>query len=298
MKNKGYFLVLFTAFISGFSIFMNKFAVAIANPYIFTFLKNSLVALFLTAIIFGAWNFKSFKIIKKKQWLLLLSIGLIGGSVPFLLFFKGLSLTTAAEASFIQKTMFIWIFILAAVYLKEKITKNLLLAGMILMLSNILLLNFSDIRLGWGTFLIFIATLFWALENVISKYALAELPAKTVMWARMFFGSIFILIFLLFTHQITPIAKINSHQLAWIFFTGVLLLGYVSSWYAGLKQIKVSEAAIILMLGSPVTTLLSMAFLKPVAMKEYIALALVILAVAVAFGLEIIKKLKLAYVRS
>lgn len=297
MKNKGYFLVLTTALISGFSILMNKFAVNLANPYVFTFLKNSLAALSMTAIIFGAWNFSSLRSITKKQWRLLLSIGLIGGSIPFLLFFKGLTMTTAAEASFIQKTMFVWIFILAAICLKEKITRNYLLAGITLMLANVLLLNFSDIHLSWGTFLIFIATLFWAIENVISKYALAELPAKTVVWARMFFGSIFILFFLAFTHQLEPIAKINSSQFAWIIFTGFLLLGYVSTWYSGLKQIKVSEAAIILMLGSPITTMLVTIFNKPATLKEYFSGFLIILGVILAFGFRRINLFIRIYVK-
>lgn len=54
IKNKGYFLVLGTAFISGFSIFINKFGVSVINPYIFTFLKNAVVALILCAIILTA----------------------------------------------------------------------------------------------------------------------------------------------------------------------------------------------------------------------------------------------------
>ena len=44
-KNKGFLLVLATAFISGLSIFINKFGVSVINPYIFTGLKNIIIAL-------------------------------------------------------------------------------------------------------------------------------------------------------------------------------------------------------------------------------------------------------------
>ncbi len=141
MKQKGLLLVLSTAIISGFSIFINKYSVSVINPYIFTFLKNFLVAIAISGLILGLKDWKSLKKLTKKQWGLLLAIGLIGGSIPFLLFFKGLSLTNAAESSFIQKTMFIYVTLLALIFLKEKLNKNFLIGGFFLMLGNLFLLG-------------------------------------------------------------------------------------------------------------------------------------------------------------
>jgi len=106
MSKKGLILVLTTAIISGISIFINKYSVSVINPYIFTFLKNAVVALMLSGLILLIKDWKILKFLTKKQWLLLLLIGLIGGSIPFLLFFKGLSLVSAAQGSFIHKTIF------------------------------------------------------------------------------------------------------------------------------------------------------------------------------------------------
>lgn len=299
MKYKGYFLILGTAFISGFSVFINKFAVAATNPYIFAFLKNSLVAIFLSTILFIYWDWAKFKDLKPIQWLKLMLIGLIGGSVPFLLFFKGLSLTTASGASFIQKTMFIWIFILAGIFLKEKITKKYIFASLTIMAANIMLLKLSDIRFDSGSFLVLTATFLWAIENTLSKYVIKEISPRIVMWARMFFGSIFIFIYLFFTQQALEIAKISPEQTGWILITSVLLLGYIATWYSGLKYIKVSEAAIILMLGSPITTILASIFSKPAALKEYLASGLIILGVLGILGAgKFIKQAKRIYVRS
>lgn len=298
MKHKGYLLVLTTALISGASIFINKYGISVFNPYIFTFLKNFLVAVFLSAILFVFWDFSSFKSLKKKHWLVLLAIGLVGGGIPFLLFFKGLSLTSAAGASFIQKTMFVWIFVLAGIFLKEKITKKFMFAGFLLMAGNLVLLRISDINFDKGSFLILAATILWAVENVMSKYILKEISPRIVMWARMFFGSIFIFAFLFFTHQVPIITKINPEQTGWILITGVILLGYVITWYSGLKYIKVTEAAIILMLGSPITTMLSTIFSKPATLKEYLAVFLVIAGVVAALGVKkIVASAKQIYVR-
>ena len=290
IKYKGYYLVLSTAFISGFSIFINKFGVSVINPYIFTFLKNVVVALFLCSIIFTAKNFSLLKSIKKKQWGWLALIGIIGGGIPFLLFFKGLSLTSAAGASFIHKTMFIWIFILAAIFLKEMIKKEYILAGALLLAGNFLLLKISSVTFDRGVLLVFLATIFWAAENVISKYILKDLSPRVVMWARMFFGSLVILFFLIFTGQAALIAQVNLEQLSWSMITGIILLGYVATWYTGLKYIKVSEAAVILMLGSPITTLLTAVFSNPVSPKEYGGSALVILGVLIVVGIRNIHK--------
>lgn len=298
MKHKGYLLVLTTALISGVAIFINKYSVSVFNPYIFTFLKNTLVAVFLSAILLVFWDFSFFKKLKKKYWLILPAIGLVGGGVPFLLFFKGLSLTSAAGASFIQKTMFVWIFILAGAFLKEKITRKFIFAGFLLMAGNLTLLKISDINFDKGSLLILVATILWAMENMMSKYALKEISPRVVMWARMFFGSIFIFIFLFFTHQASVITQISSEQTGWVLITGIILLGYVVTWYSGLKHIKVTEAAVILMLGSPVTTILSTIFSEPATLKEYLAVLLIVAGVVVAVGVKkIIASAKQIYVR-
>jgi drug/metabolite transporter (DMT)-like permease len=299
MKNKGYLLVFSTAFISGFSIFLNKFAVPMANPYVFVFLKNISVALFITSILFISRDYKILKSLNKKQWAILASIGLVGGSVPFLLFFKGLSMTSAAGASFIQKTMFVWIFILASFFLKEKIYRRYMAAGLALIIGNLLLLKFSGIKLDAGSGLVFIATLFWAVENVISKYILRELSSRIVMWSRMFFGSVFILAFLVFTRQLVLLEILNTQQIGWTAVTSVLLFGYVYTWYSGIRYIKISEAAIILMLGSPITTTLSTIFAKPATFREYLAMLLIVGGVLAAFGVnKISEKFRQIYVRS
>ncbi len=250
-------LVLSTAIISGFSIFINQFGVSIINPYIFTGLKNIAVAVFVCGLLLIMKDWKTLRKLNKKQWLLLVVIGLVGGSVPFLLFFKGLSLTTSIQGSFIHKTMFIYVIVLAALFLKEKISKKLLFGGLLLLLGNVLLLKFVPHSLGKGDLLIFLATLFWAGENIVSKSVLKELPSRIVIWARMFFGSVFILIFLAFTDQLSLMANLNINQIVWVIITSVLLLGYVATWYSGLKHVPVSLAAVILLLGAPITTLLT-----------------------------------------
>jgi len=300
---KGYFLVFLTALISGFTIFINKFGVTAVNPNIYTFLRVLTVAIFLTGLLFFLKDWRTLKNLTKKQWLLLITIGLVGGSIPFLLFFRGLSLTNAAQGSFVHKTMFIWVVFLAALFLKEKIDKKFLVGGLFLLLGSLILLKKLPYSLNQGDLLVFLATLFWAAENTISKYVLRDLEGRIVAWARMFFGALFILIFLLATNQLPLISGLTLRQINWVLITAVILFGYVMTWYSGLKFIPVSQATVILLLGSPITTLLSFIQTRQINLQDLLASFLTILGIVLVLGLRetwhLAKEIKkLIYVRA
>lgn len=301
---KSYLLVFLTATISGFAIFINQFGVKTLNPYVFTWLKSLSVAFLLTGLLLGMKEAKTLKSLTKKQWFLLVSIGLIGGSIPFLLFFKGLSLTTAIKGAFLHKTMFLYVAVLAAIFLKEKINKSFFLGGLLLILGNLILLKKFPYSINQGDLFIFLATLFWAVENTISKYVLRELSGRVVAWGRMFFGSLFIFIFLLFTGGLSLLPSLTFAQINWIIITSVILFGYLITWYNGLKNIPVSQATVILLFGFPVTTLLSLIWAKQINPQEIFAGLLIILGIILVLGLrkiwysmKEIKKLILVYVR-
>lgn len=263
-KKRGLMLVFLTALISGISIFINKFGVSGIDSDIFAFSKNLIVAVFLISIILLFRQFNELKKLNKKDWLNLGLIGLIGGSIPFILFFKGLQMTSSLSASFIHKMMFLFVIALAFVFLKEKLNWKIV-AGAISLLIGVFLLikfNFNQDILSFGNLLILTATVLWAIENTYSKHVLKILSGNAVAFGRMFFGSIFILIYLFLFNKTNLLVNLSSNQLLWIVITSVFLLGYVLTWYNGLKYVKVSTAACILLLGTVVTTLLNYILLK------------------------------------
>jgi len=277
-----------TAIISGVSIFINKFGVSMVNSNILTFLKNLVVALMLTGIIFSLKNLKTFRSFNLKKWLTLITIGLVGGSVPFLLFFKGLSLTSAAQGSLIQKSMFILVSLLAVIFLKEKINKYFLFGGIAILLGNLFILKNFSFSPNVGDLYVLVAVIFWAAENVLSKYVLRDIKAEIVTWARMFFGAGFIFIYLLFIGQASSILRINMEQIGWVLVTAAFLFGYVITWYKGIARIPVSVATCILLLGSPITTLLAIlnnGKINPVDIYSGILVLVGVIIIAV-FGYE------------
>ena len=154
--------------------------------------------------------------------------------------------------------------------------------------------------MGYGELLVLSATLFWAVENIISKYALRELPGRVVAWGRMFFGCLFIFIFLLFTGNVSLLGQLNLIQFGWVMLTAVILFAYVMTWYSGLRDVPVSKATVILLLGSPITTLLSFIWTGQITFQAILSGILIILGVILVLGLKeawcFVKKVKSVYV--
>lgn len=263
MKN-GIYLVLITAFISGLANFFNKFGLEALgkNPYQYTTLKNIIPAIILSLLVLTPVLWPKLKKLKPGEWLKLFFIGLIGGSLPFLLFFKGLSLTSAVSASFIHKTLFIWVAILAVPILKEKLSRLQLLALLILISSPFIFSGFKAFTWSYAHTLILAATLLWAIENVIAKITLRNIDPLIVAWGRMFFGSLLLLGFLAWTKNTGGLMAMNFSQWLWLGLVGGLLTGYVITWYGALKKMPVTVVASFLVLASPITTLLNNLFIS------------------------------------
>lgn len=260
---QGVWLALLTSFISGWAVFLNKFAVDFwSNSSVFTTAKNLVVVLFLMSLLIGLRKLPELKKLKKADWLKLFLIGLIGGSIPFLLFFKALTLMPAAEAAFIHKTLFIWVAILAVPFLKEKLSFFQILALGILFLG-IYLMGFPT---GWklqpGIWLALIATFLWAIENILAKHTLREVSSTVVGWGRMFFGGLVLLIYLGATNQLKNILPETSLQLGWLVLSSFILLFYILSWYQALKLAPATIVASALTIAFPITVILEGVFVK------------------------------------
>lgn len=274
--HRGLLFVLGTAIISGFSIWLNAFAVKGIDPSLFTGLKNLYVGLIIVAFVLLSKEWKKVLNLNLNQWIRLLLVGLVGGSVPFVLFFTGLSMTTGAKAGFIHKTLFIYVAIAAFFLLKEKITGKIFIGLAALFIGQILFLQISPQTLTLGDLFIFGATLLWAAEVIISKGLLKTVAPNVVAGARMLFGGVFIWIYMYATGQAETVASLTFSQMNWILITTLLLLGYVMTFYHGLKYVPAHVATSILAIGAPITFLLSAVFLdKAVSSRQIFGMLII-----------------------
>lgn len=261
---KGIFFSFATALISGVSIFLNATFVTklIKDSFVLTSARNVIVVIFLSALLVGVAKWVHLKKITLKQWGQLLIIGIIGGSIPFLLFFKGLSIsqTAALNGAFIHKTLFIWVAVLAVVFLKERLSIWQIGALGVMVAGIFLAGGPKNWAIGQGEKLVLLAVILWAVEFIIAKIALKNLPSLVVAWGRMFFGSIVLIGFLFFTHRLGSVGSFNQTQWFWILGTSILLFGYVGFWYSALKYAPATVVTSILTLGFPLTVILQSIF--------------------------------------
>lgn len=279
----GTFLAFLTAFISGFSIFANKFFIIDLDPVIFTAIRAMLIGVtFLCISVFlHSWDTKR---VPKHRWRNLLLIGIVGGGIAFLFFFTGLKITTAGRASFLHKTLPIYVTLLAFIFLKEKITRKQLVALCVMVLGLIVLVTstiepaalWSDPSVG--DILVLSATVLWAVENVIAKRAMRNGEKSSIVsFARMFFGGIFLFGFALFTQRIDLLFSISRVQWLFIFLSSTLLFCYVFTYYKSIKFINVSKASTILLVSPVITLILGVLFLgEPAPLQQLIGSAIIL----------------------
>lgn len=285
----GKLLVLSTAAASGIAVFFNSFAVQGGDPLVFTALKNAICAMLLSgiALSFGTW--KEFAHLHAKQWGTLLLIAIIGGSLPFALFFTGLSMSDGATGSFIYRALFFAAAAFAFVFLKEKVGWNVIVGVIVLMAVNILLLGKIP-TIGTGEILVLAATILWAAESVVSKRALETISPQAVATARMLFGSLILLGALVALGKAGALFS-SSISLTDAAISALLLFIYVMTWYRALAKIAVSEATAILAAGGIVSAVLSLAFLgKAPSAITSIYLMLTAAAVALVLGASPIRQ--------
>jgi drug/metabolite transporter (DMT)-like permease len=188
----------------------------------------------------------------------LVAVGVVGGSVPFLLFFEGLSRATSTDAAFIHKTLVVWVAVLAVLVLRERLGWPHLAAITALVAGQALLTDdLAGLGLGSGEALVLAATLMWSVEVVIAKRLLGSLSPLTVGVSRMALGAVVLAGWLAVTGQLGELLTYSTSQWAWILLTGLLLTGYVATWYAALARAQAVDVTAVLVFGAVVTAALA-----------------------------------------
>ncbi len=284
----GILLVLLTALISGVSTFVNAFAVKDASSDAFVAVRNVAVAAMLVPLALLAGRTARARL-TRADWGRLAAIGLIGGAIPFLLFFRGIQMATAAggaaTAAFGYRTLFLMATVIGVVALKERFSARVAVAAGLLLAGSALMLSLSAPVWTDGTLYVLAATAMWAGEYALSKRALRDLPSGTVALGRMGFGGLFLVAYVALSGQLGAIASFGAAQWQWVALSAVLLVGFVSTWYAGLKTVDLSVATSALVLAFPVTWALGVAFAgNPLAIPAAAGAVATVLGVGLAIG--------------
>jgi drug/metabolite transporter (DMT)-like permease len=258
----GISLAFAAAVVSGVSIWVNGHAVAhFQDATVYTTAKNGVAGTLLLLLLLArssAPDGRTARMPKRRQQLGLVAIAVIGGSVPFALFFEGLKRSEATQAAFLQKTLVVWVALLAVPLLKERFRVPHALAIALLVAGQAWLAGPpGTVAFGSGEAMILAATLLWAGEVILVKRLSAGMSSHLLAAARMGLGTMVLVAWLALAGKVGQLERFDTTQWRWIVLTGLLLTAYVATWYAALARAHAVDVTAALVFGALITALLA-----------------------------------------
>lgn len=255
---RGVILALATAAISGLSIYINSFGVKLVpDAAVYTTAKNGVAAVILVGLALALGAARETRVLDTRNRAGLVAIAVIGGSIPFVLFFSGLAIATAPTAAFIQKTLFIWVALMAVPILGERLGFIQVGALGVLLAGQALIAPPTGMGWGAGETMIAAATLLWSVEVIVAKRLLVGVSAPLLGAARMGLGFVILVGYLAVSGRLGGLGAISGAALGWVLVTGLLLAGYVATWFGALREAPATIVTSILVAGAVVTGVLS-----------------------------------------
>ena len=256
----GYRLALAAAVISGFSIYVNSFAVrAIPDATLFTTLKNTVTGLvLLVPVLAMASRRAELARLSRRDVAWLASLAVLGGSVPYVLFFTGLQMTTAGTGSLLNHAQFLVVAALAVPFLREKLN-GFAWAGLALLAAGSLAgTNLGALRLNEGALLVLVSTAMFGAGVVIARHVLARVSPEVVMAAKMSAGAAMLLAWSGMTGRLAGALALTATQWEVAIGTGLILLAFTAATTYALRFAPALAVAAIGMASPPITLALQL----------------------------------------
>jgi drug/metabolite transporter (DMT)-like permease len=214
-----------------------------------------------------AWGARKLGALNREDFKLLIPMGVFGTLCNQAAFFTGLQTVDATTASLILSLAPITVALLARVFLKETITKQMVLGSIVAIVGIFFVVGKSDgFKLSIGVLYIFLAMLTFSISVIIMRKLTERIDPFTATVYSTIIGSGMVIPVALIKE---PLNQVSTHLWAWVmlFVTGIVMQGLCSLiWNVQLKQVGAGKASIFLnlqpfvamivgflLLGTPVT---------------------------------------------
>ncbi len=174
---------------------------------------------------------------ERKDFVLILSVAIAGAVIAPLMYFHGLQLTSASNTAVLSNMETVFTVAIAILFFKEKLSKigyvglSMVALGAIVVTTD--LSNFS-FQFNAGNLLIIGSSLFWALDNNISKTITKKIPILKIAQLKSAIGGGLLLSVVLITN--VPIF-FKIAEIPFILLLGTV--GFAASLYCFLRAIKI-----------------------------------------------------------
>jgi drug/metabolite transporter (DMT)-like permease len=243
----GYLFAVLNAIISGFAIYINSLGVKpFSDSTLYTTLKNAVVGVaLLIPVLLIARQRAELRRLNPRQWGWLVLLAIVGGSVPYVLFFRGLQLTSPVTSSLINHAQFLIVAVLALVLLSERVGPWVWGGLAVLLVGVSFGTNLGAVRWNDGALLVAASTVFFAVGFVLAKRLLASLSTVTVMAAKMSLGSLFLVVYVGTTGHLNAITRLSTTQWLYALATGLILLAFTVTAFIALRHATATAATAI-----------------------------------------------------
>jgi len=152
---------------------------------------------------------------------------------------------------------------MAVPLLKEIVSKRQFVGVLLLFTGNIIVGGFKGFKFSQGELMLLIATVLWAVENIIAKKVLATVSPNIVTAFRMGLGSVVLMSATLLTvpQVMQKSLELSGQQIFFIGITVLFLLAYTTTWYSALKHAPAVVVTSVLVSSTLITNVLSAVFI-------------------------------------
>ena len=231
----GYLFAVLAAIMFGSVSVLAKPLVSSVDPI----LLASLVYI-ISAIALSPFARKQKQKFARRDLLLILSIAVCGAVIAPSLYFVGLTHASASDAALIANGEVFFSVLLAVMFFREKlkpvgwIAIILVLAGMVIITTNLNFTDFTLQQIHYKDMLLIFSTLFWALDNNLSRYLAQKMNVANIAQIKSAIGGIMLLVIAVLIFRIN--INVETDQIIPILVLGSV--GFAASLYFFLQGLK------------------------------------------------------------
>lgn len=252
MKIPPFALLLLATLLWGGNFVIGRAVSGDIPPLTLAFLRWCIAFILFLPIAYG--SFKRDWRLLKAHWPIVLILALTGVVAFNTLVYIGLHYTTSINASLMNSSTPILIYILSFFFLKERLTKfqilgtALSLSGVLFIISGGSFASLLDFSFNKGDLIVLVAVCCWSIYSLLLKQYAGRLPVQSTFLSTIFLGTIMLLPFYVYeTVTLTESIQWHLSTIAAILYVGALasIVAFLS-WNSGVVQLGANRASIYL----------------------------------------------------
>lgn len=243
---RSYFWLTFCVVMWGSNFIFGKMLVVDFSPSMLTMLRLAVIVLFLVGLSFF-YRFKQMPI-RKKDWTLLVLLGVIGVFVNQWSFFMGLRTADPTTAALILATTPILTGFLAAIFLKEKITLRMILGSCVAIIGIFYVVtngSLASIQVDKGLIWIVLTMVTFALMIIMTRHLGQRLEPFSI---TLYSNVIGLVISIPFAFLVDKPIRVDGGVSGWaLLITSAIVVHAIATliWNNHIRNVDASKASIL-----------------------------------------------------